>query len=308
MKKFMMLICTDENRHNGPTAESYGDWLHFNSATPLRLIGLAYRAYDARLMAEMAAAIGEAADEQDFLAEAEKSRALFRATMFDGDTIEFKTQTACALAIAMELLEGNDLEQARQSLVQSLQAHDGYLTTGFVGTGYLCPALTKAMRSDLAVQLLLNEEHPSWLHEVNNGATTIWERWNSWTAEEGFGDVGMNSFNHYAFGSVCEWMIESLAGIKPGVPGFLHLEVEPCLSDRFDYVKASYESVKGPVSIHWKKSGQGYEIDLDTPVKATVRLPYRMEEVGPGHHRFRVMPDMKGICESHVAESPVATA
>jgi hypothetical protein len=299
MKQFMDLICTDDNRHNGPNAVSYGDWLHFNSVTPTRLIGLAYRAYDARLMAEMAAALGETADEQRFAAEAEKSRALFRDEFFHppapqgsgatgGAEVAVKTQTACSLAIAMELLDGDDLEQAKQCLVQSLEKHDGYLTTGFVGTGYLCPALTKAGRGDLAVQLLLNEGHPSWLYEVNNGATTIWERWNSWTKEGGFGDVGMNSFNHYAFGAVCEWMFESLAGIKPAEPGFQTLEIEPCFTDRLDYVKASFESVQGRVSSHWKKTETGFELTVETPVSATVKLSSGVHPVDCGTHTFEV--------------------
>ena len=286
MKKFMKLICTDDNRHNGPSAESYGDWLHFNSETPTRLIGLAYRAYNARLMEKMAEVLNESADHVLFGVEAQKSRTLFRDAFFEGSDVAVKTQTACALAITMDLLEGKDLEKAGQCLVQCLEKGDGYLTTGFVGTGYICPALSKIGRDDLAVQLLLNEEHPSWLYEVNNGATTIWERWNSWTQEDGFGDVGMNSFNHYAFGSICEWMFESLAGIKPDAPGFKTLEVSPRLTDRFDFVKASYASVQGHISIHWKKTDQGFEIELETPVEATVLLPSGIQTVGKGIHKF----------------------
>jgi len=288
MNKYMELICSENNLHNGPNAFSYGDWLHFNSETPVRLVGLAYRAYNARLMAEMAAAIGEDADEFRFLRLADEGRALFRKALFDGDAIAVKTQTACAMAIAMELLEGDDLDKAKQCLVEEIEARDGYLTTGFVGTGYICPALSKIGRGDLAVQLLLNEGHPSWLYEVNNGATTIWERWNSWTAEDGFGDVGMNSFNHYAFGSVCEWMFESLAGIRPAKPGFQTLEVEPCLTDRFDYVKASYDSVHGRISIHWKKTAGGFEVELDSPVPAHIRLPSLTKTLAPGRHVFGV--------------------
>jgi alpha-L-rhamnosidase len=287
MKKFMELICTDDNRHNGPNAISYGDWLHFNSETPVRLIGLAYRAYDARLMAEMASALGETADAVHFSVEAVKSRALFRAALFQGSDIAVKTQTACALAVAMDLLSGDDLEKTKQCLVQCLEKHNGYLTTGFVGTGYLCPALTKAGRCDLAVQLLLNEEHPSWLYEVNNGATTIWERWNSWIKESGFGDVGMNSFNHYAFGSVCEWMFESLAGFRPAEPGFARIIVEPCFTAKLDFVKASYESIRGRISVIWRKTNDGFFLYLETPVDAEVRLPSGIQCVGKGTHSFK---------------------
>jgi alpha-L-rhamnosidase len=286
MKKFMNLICTDENRHNGPDAESFGDWLHFNSETPIRLIGLAYRAYDARLMTEMAAALGEEADHDFFEREAQKGRALFRSEFFQGPDLAVKSQTACALAIAMELVGGADLEKTKACLFQSLENHNGYLTTGFVGTAYLCPALTKAGRSDLAVQLLLNEGHPSWLYEVNNGATTIWERWNSWTEEDGFGNTGMNSFNHYAFGSICEWMFESLAGIRPASPGFQTLEIKPCFTDKLDYVKASYHSVQGRVSVAWERIGPSVELKIQTPVETEVHLPSGVQTVLAGTHVF----------------------
>jgi alpha-L-rhamnosidase len=287
MKKFMALICTDENRHNGPNAISYGDWLHFNSETPVRLIGLAYRAYDAGLMAEMAVALGETADETHFSAEAAKSKALFRNVFFKEGKVAVKTQTACALAIAMDLLSGDDLEIAKQCLVQCVEKHNGYLTTGFVGTGYICPALTKIGRCDLAVQLLINEEHPSWLYEVNNGATTIWERWNSWTEENGFGDVGMNSFNHYAFGSVCEWMFESLAGFRPAEPGFKRIIVEPCFTQKLDFVKASYDSIEGRIAVTWRKTAEGFFLELETPVAAEVRLPSGNRRVEKGTHTFK---------------------
>ncbi|MFA6173791.1 MAG: alpha-L-rhamnosidase C-terminal domain-containing protein, partial [Kiritimatiellales bacterium] len=287
MKKFMELICTDDNRHNGPDAVSYGDWLHFNSETPVRLIGLAYRAYDARLMAEMAAALGESADTALFSAEAVKSKALFRDVFFKDGEIAVQTQTACALAVAMDLLSGEDLKKAADCLVQCLEKHNGYLTTGFVGTTYLCPALTKAGRGDLAVQLFLNEGHPSWLYEVNNGATTVWERWNSWTEEAGFSDVGMNSFNHYAFGAVCEWMFESLAGFKPGAPGFKRIIVEPCFTEQLDFVKASYDSIQGRISIGWRRTDKGFELELETPVDAEVRLRSGVRSVAKGTHTFK---------------------
>ncbi len=295
MVRFMDLICTGDNRHNGPDAQSYGDWLHFNSETPTRLIGLAYRAYDARLMTEMAAALGETDDQHRFAVEAEKSRALFRNELFRGSEVAVQTQTACALAIAMELVEGADLEKTAACLIANLDAHDGYLTTGFVGTGYLCPALSKAGRGDLAVQLLLNEGHPSWLYEVNNGATTIWERWNSYSHEHGFGDVSMNSFNHYAFGSVCEWMFESLAGIKPAEPGFQTLIIEPCFTDQFDFVNASFESVQGRISSHWNllqlgadSSSNAWTLELETPVPAKVILPDGTHSVEKGTHTFNI--------------------
>jgi len=296
MKNYMDYLVSEGNNHNDVIKHACGDWLHINCPTPDRLIGLAYRAFDAQMMSEMARALGLEDDAVHFEKEAQRSRSLFRNELFDGDRVKVRTQTACALAITMDLVSGDDYTQVSDTLVELLKESNGYLTSGFIGTGLLCPALTKIGRSDLALQLLLNDQYPSWLYEVDNGATTIWERWNSWTKEDGFGDVGMNSFNHYAFGAVCEWMMESLAGIKPGSNGFQTLEVEPVLTDKLDFVKASYESVQGSVSIHWKKAGQGYEVELEVPVSATVRLPFLTEKVEAGRHLFKVFPDDEETC------------
>jgi len=286
MKNYMDYLVSDGNNHHDVVKHSNGDWLHINAPTPDRLIGLAYRAFDAKMMVEMAQALGCEEDAAHFENEAQRSRALFRGELFDGDRVNVRTQTACALAITMDLVDGADLAQVSDTLVELLKESNGYLTSGFVGTGLLCPALTKIGRSDLALQLLLNDQYPSWLYEVDNGATTIWERWNSWTKEDGFGDVGMNSFNHYAFGAVCEWMMESLAGIRPGSNGFQTLEVEPVFTDKFDFVRASYDSVSGPIAVRWDKTDDGFTLKVETPVPAEIRLPDCVENVDAGAHEF----------------------
>ncbi|MCK5676495.1 MAG: family 78 glycoside hydrolase catalytic domain, partial [Verrucomicrobia bacterium] len=287
MCRYMDFLFSEGNIHNGPDAHSFGDWLSANSETPNEFIGQAYRLYNCRLMKEMAEALGLDKDVQRFAGLEEKGRTLFKEKFLnDGGHLTVKTQTAYALVVAMDLLDGTLVELAANDLAQNVKDHDGYLTTGFVGVGYLCPALSKSGHHDLAVQLLLNEDYPSWLYEVKNGATTIWERWDSWSHEHGFGDVSMNSFNHYAFGAVCEWMFESLAGIKAGAPGFQTLEIAPGLTDRLDYVKASYESAQGRISIHWKKTADGFEIELETPAASTLRIEGGEWQVASGHWRL----------------------
>ena len=288
MKKYMEYLVSEGNNHNDVIKHACGDWLHINSPTPDRLIGLAYRAFDAQMMTEMARALALEDDAAHFDKALQRSRALFREELFDGDRVAVQTQTACTLAIAMDLVEGDDYTQVSDTLVELLVQSNGYLTTGFVGTGLLCPALTKIGRSDLALQLLLNDQYPSWLYEVDNGATTIWERWNSWTKEGGFGDIGMNSFNHYAFAAVCEWMMESLAGIKPGSNGFETVLVEPVFTDKFDFVRASYDSVSGPIAVRWDRTDDGFTLKVETPVSAEIRLPDCVENVDAGMHEFCV--------------------
>lgn len=298
MKKYMEYLVSDGNNHNHTIKNSCGDWLHINAPTPDRIIGLAYRAFDAQMMAEMALALGLKDDATCFEQEAQRSRALFRDELFDGSQMEVRTQTACALAVTMDLVAGDDYTQVSDTLVELMEESNGYLTTGFIGTGLLCPALTKIGRSDLALQLLLNDQYPSWLYEVDNGATTIWERWNSWTKEGGFGDIGMNSFNHYAFGAVCEWMMESLAGIKPGSNGFETVRVEPVFTERLGFVRASYDSISGTIAVEWERADNGFTLKVDTPVPTEICLPGRTEKVEAGLHEFSIVSAPKEILQS----------
>ena len=292
MKKYMSYICSDGNTHNGENAISYGDWLSVNSNTPVNLIGLAYRAYDSRLMAEMAVAIGEDEDAKFYNNEAKASKDAFKKYFFiDKSRLAYPTQTACALAIYMDLVDGDELETVTKSFVSALEEHNGYLSTGFVGTGYLCPALSKIGRDDLAVQLLLNDGYPSWLYEVKNGATTIWERWNSWTQENGFGDVGMNSFNHYAFGAVCEWMYAELGGISQLEPGYKKILIAPKPDKRLGFVKTAYESCLGMIKSEWKYENNSIKFDITIPsgAVAEIRLPGEKSQlVKSGKYSFRI--------------------
>ena len=292
MKEYMDFLYSEDNSHNSEKAISYGDWLSVNSETPVELIGLAYRAYDSKLMAEMAKAVKKKEDADFYERETEKSVDLFGQCFFDANQRPaYPTQTACALAIYMELLEGEELKIAADTLVEQLKDHNGYLSTGFVGTGYLCPALAKIGRHDLAVQLLLNDGYPSWLYEVKNGATTIWERWNSWTFEHGFGDVNMNSFNHYAFGAVCEWMFGYLGGIQPLEPGYKKILIAPKPDKRLGYVKTSYDCAYGRIVSEWKCVDDKVEYTIEIPIGATAEIILKGNEkilVGSGNYNFKI--------------------
>jgi alpha-L-rhamnosidase len=128
------------------------------------------------------------------------------------------------------------------------------MSTGFVGTSYLCQVLTDAGRLDLAYALLLQKTYPSWLYSILHGATTIWERWDGWTEEKGFQDPGMNSFNHYAYGAVGAWMYQSVAGIRPDpeYPGFQHFTLNPKVGGGLTFARAEYESAYGKIVSDWK--------------------------------------------------------
>jgi alpha-L-rhamnosidase len=127
--------------------------------------------------------------------------------------------------------------------------------------------------SDLAYRLLQNDTYPSWGYSIKNGATTIWERWNSYTKEDGFGDVGMNSFNHYSLGSVSEWMYSYMGGIKPIAPGFKHFTIKPYFSSTMDNIDVNYESINGNIRSAWHHAGDNLtELNVEIPANCTAQI------------------------------------
>ncbi|MDP8944702.1 MAG: family 78 glycoside hydrolase catalytic domain, partial [Actinomycetota bacterium] len=187
---------------------NYGDWLSpKGDHTPKHLLATAYWAYDAKLMAEMAGATGRNEDASKYRDLNENIKAAFEEAYLSPDgRIEGDTQTCYLLALHMELLPEELRSAAADHLVRTIEREDWHLATGFVGVGYLCPVLTEVGYTDVAYRLLENETYPSWGYTVKNGATTIWERWDGWTEENGFQSPNMNSFNHYSLGSVGEWL------------------------------------------------------------------------------------------------------
>ena len=154
-----------------------------------------------------------------------------------------------------------------QSLKTKLEEEKIHLTTGFVGTPYLCPVLTENGLAEYAYTLLLNEDFPSWLYEVNMGATTIWERWNSVLPDGSISDTGMNSLNHYSYGSIVEWMYRYMCGINPDEhkTGFRKFTIHPYPDQRFEYVKAEYQSAYGLIKSGWEKTKEGWRFCVTVP-------------------------------------------
>ncbi|MEI8040575.1 MAG: glycoside hydrolase family 78 protein [Verrucomicrobiota bacterium] len=265
----------------------WGDWLSVNEKTPLEYIDTAYFAYSTGLMAEMAEAIGkkkQAAQYRDLVA---RIKAAFNRKYVKPDgSISVDTQTAYALALYMDLLPENLRTAAGARLAKKIEDNDGRMSTGFLGTRPLLPVLSATGQSDLAVRLLQSRKYPSWGYEVEQGATTIWERWNSYTKDKGFGgpqNAEMNSFAHYSFGAVCEWMFSRLAGIQTDGPGYKHIIIRPTVAspgsnpDRkpIDWVRAHYDSIHGRIASEWKLEGGRFSLNVTIPANttATVYLP-----------------------------------
>lgn len=177
------------------------------------------------------------------------------------------TQTAMLLALALNLVPEGKEERIKNDLKKKIEQRKMHLDTGFVGTYYLCRVLTENGMGDIAYTLLLNEDLPSWLYEVNMGATTVWERWNSVMPDGHLSSTGMNSLNHYAYGSVVEWMYRCMCGLNPTeeAPGFKKVTFAPVSDPRFDYANASYDSAAGRYEFGWKKEGESVTYHITVP-------------------------------------------
>lgn len=273
---------------------AYGDWLAYEH-TESRFICIAYYAYDALLVSKISAALSE--NSEDLYAErAEeywtlytKIRSHFQKVFLDENgKLTQTSQTAYLLSLKFDLLPENYREEAIQALADKIKNNGYKLSTGFVGSGILNQTLSEIGESNLAYSLLLQKDNPSWLYSIYQGATTIWERWNSYTKEKGFGDVGMNSFNHYAYGSVGEWMYRYMAGIDADEekPGFKHIILQPKPDtrtpeelpygqERITWVKASYESISGKIECSWIMENDTFTYVVSIPKEsyATLYLP-----------------------------------
>ena len=265
----------------------FGDWLPAGSTkswgeTNTDLIATAFWAYDAALAADMAAALGRLADAAEYRRTFERVRAAFDSAYVrpdgrvgapfvnpDGVHSEF-TQTASVLALRFGLVPDSLRAAAAGRLVDDIAAHGWHLTTGFLGSAYVLPVLSDAGRDDVAFRLLEQQSFPSWLYEVRHGATTTWERWNG-----DHGDPGMNSYSHYAFGAVGEWLYRYLAGIDeaPGSVGFAVIELRPRWGPGLDSVHAVYRSPRGPIASSWLRLRDGaIQVTVSLPPNTTGRL------------------------------------
>lgn len=276
----------DGKKHIRPEAYDYWNYLSAN-----------YWLSNARMMADMARATGRDAAKYDAMAD--EAARYIRGTFFN-DKGEFRTamlndmQTPNLFALRNRLFDGAVKDAIIKRLRNNFADHGNCLQTGFLGTSILMPTLTENGMSDIAYELLLQHRNPSWLYSVDNGATTIWERWNSYMLDKGMGPRGMNSFNHYAYGCVCEWMWKTMAGIAADTaePGFTRIIMKPVPDRRLGFVKAEYQSAAGPVTSHWRYEGDKWIWDFSVPEGATasVTLPgsATARTYGPGPHHIEL--------------------
>ena len=276
----------------------FGDWLSVGKKTPPDMLATMYYGYVVSMMAEMAKAIDKSDEsaqydalftkiKQAFLTHYTDENGTFKANSAaygDGEGyvdghmgFDGHTQTAYANAVYMNMITAEQKQKAGNWLVDLIRRNDNKLSTGFLGVKPLLPSLSATGHSHEAYNLLLSTDYPSWGFEVVNGANTIWERWNSYIKGKGFeNNAGMNSFNHYAFGSVNEWLFGHAAGLKVGEVGYRTFTIKPEIADHgLNYVKAAYKSINGRIETAWKKEGNTVNLHITVPVNtmAMVFIP-----------------------------------
>ena len=274
------IIRQDETRCGGRRLWTCGfhfaDWLALDNpeqgssfgGTDPYYIASAFYYSSLDLTARAAKALGYVQDQARYEKLAGEVRAAFRNEFFTpSGRVAEPTQTAMLLALTLGLAPEEHRERVKADLRAKLEKRKWHLDTGFVGTYFICRTLTELGMGDIAYTLLLNEDFPSWLYEVNMGATTVWERWNSVLPNGLVSDTGMNSMNHYAYGSVVEWMYRCMCGINPveDAPGFARARIAPVTDPRFEYARASYDSASGLYESGWRRQDGEVVFDVTVP-------------------------------------------
>ncbi len=258
----------------------YGDWLNIDDDTSRPLLSTAYLAGMSRLLAHHAALLGRKEDETFLLNQYEAVREAFRKEFFKNNKLKETSQTAALLTLHFDLAPEKAYKNVCAALIKNIRDKKTHLSTGFLGTPLLLGVLTKIGETDLAYELLQQTTYPGWLYPVTQGATTMWERWNSWNEDTGFGDICMNSFNHYAYGAVGEWFYETICGIQPMADtleqtGFRRFRLAPVFGKSLTYAKAKFRSPYGLIESGWERGKNAIVWTFRVPAGSTaeVELP-----------------------------------
>lgn len=285
MKKWVEYIRGQgEDEYLWNTGFHFGDWLaldakenSYNGATPKDLIATAYYAYSTGLLAQIAEVVGKAADVIEYSVLHQKVVDAFRREyVTPNGRVASPTQTAYALALTFDLLEEGDRERTARMLAEHVQDNGIHLTTGFIGTPYLCLALSRFSYSNMAYDLLFQEDYPSWLYAIDKGATTIWEHWDSIKVDDSFWSDDMNSFNHYAYGAIGEWLLRTAAGIDIERPAYKEIRLNPQLDQRLSYVKATQETMYGTIHSSWERQADNtvaFNFTIPANTSAVIEFP-----------------------------------
>lgn len=272
------------------TGFHFGDWLFYRpdddndgraAITDKYLIAQCFFAHSTQLMINTAQVLGKQEDVAKYTALLKKIKdAFLKEYVTPNGRLVSGSQTAYVLALNFDMLPENLRAFSAERLVQNIKDYNSHLTTGFLGTPYLCHVLTRFGYTDIAYKLLMNETYPSWLYPVKMGATTIWERWDGQKPDSTFQTPGMNSFNHYAYGAIGDWMYRVVAGIQELEPGYKKIKIMPHPGGNLTNVSADLQTYYGTISSHWKLNNGEIEMNVTVPpnTQAIVYIPAKEVE------------------------------
>ncbi|MDB5277781.1 MAG: Bacterial alpha-L-rhamnosidase [Ferruginibacter sp.] len=279
--KFM----TDKSKNDlWNTGFHFGDWLFYrpfddndgrSAVTDKYLIAQCFYANSVQLLINTSKVLNKADDEATYTALLKRVKdAFLKEYVTPSGRLVSGTQTAYVLALNFDMLPENLRKQAAERLAENVKSYDTHLTTGFLGTPYLCHVLTRFGYSDIAYSLLLQQDYPSWLYPVKMGATTIWERWDGQKPDSTFQTPGMNSFNHYAYGAIGDWMYRQMVGLDTyeDGPGYKHIRVKPHVGGGFTNASASLQTYYGTLSSGWKTEDNKILMDVEIPANTTATI------------------------------------
>lgn len=276
--------CSDDS--DKKWRKHYGDWLaldapsgSYRGITSDNFIASAFYAYSTEILVKAGKVIGKDMSEYE---------ELYRniVSTFKKTFTKYSTQTECTLALYFNLTDKK--EETTKQLNDMIVSNGNKLQTGFVGTPYLLYALSENGYTDTAYNLLLQEEYPSWLYEVNHGATTIWEHWDGIREDGTFWSDDMNSYNHYSYGAVVDWIYSVAGGIKPNKAGFDNIIIEPHPTDRIEWLETEYNSRYGKIVSKWINTDNGVKYEIETPVPAKIIINGEERIVYAGKHEFEI--------------------
>lgn len=281
------------------TGYQYGDWLALDKeemadrtgATDKYMITNAYYLYSTEIVINAAKVLGFEQDVEKYTALYEKTLEAFRDEYYTKTgRIVSDTQTGAVISLAFGLAKEKDRKRIFENLCENLENHKNHLVTGFVGTPYICHVLSENGAHDIAATLFMREDFPSWLYAVNKGATTVWERWNSILPNGDFEMSGMNSLNHYAYGSIGDWMYRKISGISQLEPGYKKFKIQPMLVKGIHESHRTFETMYGKIESHISCKDQKINVKLVVPANTTavVILPEKKDEivVGSGTYEY----------------------
>jgi alpha-L-rhamnosidase len=265
----------------------FGDWLFYRpeddndgraAVTNKYLIAQCFFAHSAQLVINAANVLGKKEEAAQYAALLQKIKEAFlNEYVTPNGRLISDTQTAYVLALNFDMLPETLRQQAAERLAQNIKSYDNHLTTGFLGTPYLCHVLTRFGYAELAYALLLQETYPSWLYPVKMGATTIWERWDGIKSDGSFQTPGMNSFNHYAYGAIGDWMYRAIAGIdtEESGPGYKRIKIKPHMGGNLTFARADLQTYYGKVASHWRAENGKLQLEVEIPAntRAAIYIP-----------------------------------